>query len=78
MGTRARQLLECGLRKGSDFHPAISFLGQWQEKEQKFPLCTAASLLFPSPAGLTRVQFVEGLSAVCDRCGSVYICALRV
>lgn len=49
----ARQLLQCGLRKGRAFHPAISFLGEQQEKQQKFPLCTPASLLFPFPARLS-------------------------
>lgn len=62
--TRARKLLECGLRNGRDFHPAVSFLGEQQEEEQKFPLCTPASLLFPFPAGRTRVQFAEMLAAV--------------
>lgn len=60
---RARQLLECGLRKGRAFQPEISFLGKKREKKQNFPLRTPASLLSWFPAGLTRMQFFEVHSA---------------
>lgn len=60
---RARQLLECGLRKGRAFQPEVSFLGKQQEKKQKFPVRTPASLLSWFPAGLTCMRFFDVCSA---------------
>lgn len=60
---RARWLLECGLRKGRAFQPEVSFLGKQQEKKQKFPVRTPASLLSWFPAGLTCTRFFDVCSA---------------